>query len=212
MKMAEIIKSFDEAMAIVQRNPRVLSEGCTWRAVYEYEHWRKGRLLTQGQAHNIVTTQGKRYLLYVGLDGSDVTYTQQTGWFIILSGNGAAGAAPTTAPVTANMADATYTNKTGSSGTAFLEFQDYDEAVRQTWTPTLDVSTASITNNAAKPTFNIAAEATNDGKVFGAGLVSRNDKGDATAGDYFLSYANFTTALDVVDNDMVKVGITITLS
>lgn len=182
-----------------------LLENATWKCIFDTEHWRDGKMIAHSVSENLLTTEGKRYMVDICMKGNvGNTYTFHTAWFVCLAGNGPGGGAPTTAPTPATSM--TYVTK------GFTEFEDYDESVRQTWIGTLDGSAASITSNTAKATFTVSAESSNTGKIFGAGLVTLDTKGDSTTGDYLLNYSNFTTTLDVADNDIVKVGVTIQLS
>jgi hypothetical protein len=91
------------------------------------------------------------------------------------------------------------------------EFEDYDEATRQAWSGVLQ-SGAVMHNSNSKAVFNVSAASINAGFIEGAALVSRNTKGDHTAGDYMLSYSKFGTVIAVVDNDIVNVTVTVTLT
>lgn len=187
-----------------------------WGGVYEIEHWRGNRLLNVQTVKNAIPTEGKRYTLDIlSHGGTGDYYTVKTTWYVILAGNGASGGAPTTAPSLTAIASWTYDNHQ----TYITEFRDFTDGnngnnatTRPVWTHLMDATLASTTSNANKGVFNIVAASANTGKIFGAGLVTRVDKNDHTAGDYLLSYANFTSSIDVVNGDVVKVGVSVGMS
>lgn len=81
----------------------------------------------------------------------------------------------------------------------------YDEATRVAYNEAA-AGSKSITNSANKATFTI-----NDTKdIYGAALVSNSTKSDHTAGDYLFCASLFSSARSVVDDDVLRVTVTIT--
>ena len=105
---------------------------------------------------NLVTTEGKNYLLATGLDGG----TPITTWYLSLTDG-----TPTAAA-----------GDTMASHAGWVEVTGYDEAARQTWTGGTAAS-ASIDNSASVATFTITSNSTTVGGAF---LTSVNTKGGAT--------------------------------
>lgn len=167
-----------------------------WKGVWEIEQYREGRLIHHEINHNLLTTQGKRYIVDMAMKGATTPdHTLHTAWFVALSG--------TSETASVGM---TYATK------GFTEFVDYVEGVRQPWAGVLDGSAASMTNNASKATFNIVTPVVNLGVVYGAGLVTLDTKGNSVAGDYLLNYSKFATMLTVSPTYIIKIGVTITLT
>lgn len=196
--MIEVVNgSIDRVAAEVLRNPGLVHEDATWRAIYDVEQWRKGSLIHQERNHNLITLEGKRYILDIAMKGNvGNTYNFHTAWYVCLSSTN----------TTPNATTMLYTAK------QFTEFTNFKAptTARQAWVGTLDVSAATHTNNLSKAAFTIGANPLT--AVYGAGLVTLNTLGDSSSGDYLLSYSAFSSSVTVTEDDVIKVGITITLS
>jgi hypothetical protein len=125
---------------------------------WEFEHWSgpnlTGKLLWTNKNHNIVVNSG----LQESIDVTLLNGTQSPSWYIV----------PTTGTPTFAAAD------TPASHAGWTENEDYDEAVRQTWT---GVRTGQVVTNSASPgVINITA-----GSTFGgAALLNNSTKGGTT--------------------------------
>lgn len=139
--------------------------------------------------HNIMTDQGLTYLLDCGLSGA----TQITAWKVVLSESDTSAAA-----------GMTYATPTFTEVNA-----DVDEAARVAWTEG-GVSSKVITNSANKASFTFNASST----IYAAGLVGGGTgaatKANTDGGGTLLSYSKFTASKAVVDDDVLKVTVTIT--
>ena len=203
--MLERVGVDQKLMVEIQRNPNVLHEGFQWKNLYDIEHWRGRKLINQFQEHNLVTTEGKRYILDIVAFGATDVYTLVTDWYVLL-----------TSTTQAEVVGMNYDN-IGQGGAHITEFQTFKAptTARQPWVPVLDATLASITSNASKASFTIGnAPAT---QVYGAGLVTNSTLGDhANAGPPYpnalLSYSKFTSAITVAEDDVIKVGITLSIA
>jgi hypothetical protein len=165
--------------------------------VYDIEVVRDGVAIHNFRQHNLVTLQGKRYLLDAALANSAGGFAEQTAWYVALvSTNTAASAA--------------YVYDTFLDGATIpaTEFVSYSGGVRKTWSGVLDATAASITNSASRASF----ACTGGGTIYGAALVSLDTLSDHTAGDYVISYATFASPITVVNGDTVNVTVTLTLN
>jgi hypothetical protein len=85
------------------------------------------------------------------------------------------------------------------------ECEAYDELTRPEYVEAA-ASGKSITNSANKATFTM-----NDTKtIYGAALVSNSTKSNHAAGDWLFCVSTFASARAVVDDDVLKVTVTIT--
>lgn len=134
---------------------------------------------------NLVTTEGKNYLLSAGLDGG----TQITTWYL-----GLTDGTPTAAA-----------GDTMSSHAGWTEVTTYTEAARQTWTGGTAAS-GSIDNSDAVATFTINADSTTVGGAF---LASVSTKGGTTGTLY--AVGAFTGG-DLVLNNESTLDVTATFS
>lgn len=153
-----------------------------------------GNLKWEEKTHNLVVDTGLQYMNSVALYGG----AQTTTWYI-----GLYGAAASNSPAAGN---------TMASHSGWTEVTAYDEATRRTCSfaaPTITSSSVSvITNSATTAEFTMNATTT----VGGAFLTSDNTKG-GTTGTLF-SAADFQSPGDrsVVDNDILRVTYTFTLT
>lgn len=143
------------------------------------------KLRTTRNWSNLVTTEGKNYLLSAGLDGGTATTT----WYL-----GLTDGTPTAAA-----------GDTMASHAGWTEVPAYDEAARQAWTGG-SAASGSIDNSAAAATFTISTDSTTIGGGF---LTSDNTKGGTTGTLY--SIGAFSGG-DLVLNDGSTVDVTATFS
>jgi hypothetical protein len=135
---------------------------------------------------NLITTEGLNHMLDVTLRGTSANAT----WYVApFSGNVTVLNTWTAANFTANA-----TENTG-----------YDEAARVAFVEAA-ASGGSITNSASKAVFTFNATAT----VYGAGLLSASAK-SSTSGVLFAA-VRFASSKSVVDDDVINVGYTVTLT
>lgn len=124
--------------------------------VFTAEHWRAGQMLRRWSWKNLITDVGMNYLLDASFSGG----TQITTSY--------AGLVDNTSFTAFAAAD------TMGSHAGWIEFEDYDESNRVTWTEG-GASARAITNSTAM-TFTINA----NGTLKGAFLTSNNTKGGTT--------------------------------
>lgn len=150
---------------------------------FKLEHWRDGKLLAVDEFPNGIVDAGMNKLL-------DVFFRNQTQiatWYIGLVDNASFSV----------FADA---DTMGSHG-GWIENNDYDESVRQTWT-TIAAAARAITNTSVA-TFTMNATKT----IHGIFLTSSSTK-TGTTGTLW-STAAFTANRNVVDNDLIKITYTV---
>jgi hypothetical protein len=158
-------------------------------SIYDVEHWRNGELLSVTRDHNTVTNEGLDSLL--GIMFSDVT--QITDWYVLIF-----------------HTDTTPSSTTTYAVPGFTESNaTYDEATRPIYVEP-GVVTQSITNTASKATFTMNATAT----IYGAALIgggsAATTKGDTAGGGTMYCASQFAASKAVVDDDSLKVSITLT--
>lgn len=148
------------------------------------EVWRKGRLITKFDAHNLVTTQGKNKILDIMFNSA----TQITSWYMGLV---------TTTSFTAFAAGDTAAQIGGSNG--WTESTVYSGGARKAWDP--DAASAGAVSNSTVVTFNITSSDT----LKGAFIVSASS---GTSGSLWAEVA-FPTTVPVNNADDVKVTYTL---
>jgi hypothetical protein len=160
-------------------------------SVWEWEHWRKGEIIDQWKEKNICTDEGLESIL--GQAFSDVTQIT-THYVAIYNTN--------TTPV----AGMTYASP------QFTETTHYSEGVRQTWQEA-GVSSKSITNSANKASFTMnTAETIYGGALVGGGSTP-STKGDKAGGGVLFNVSAFSGGSKaVVNTDVLKVTITLTIA
>lgn len=163
--------------------PRFLAE-----SIWDVEHWRRGQMLSMTRDHNICTDEGLDALLDIMFHAS----TQITTWYVLLFESDTTPAAGTTyaTPV-------------------FTESTAYDEGTRPAFTEAA-ASSKSITNSANKATFTIDATKTIYGAALVGGGTDGDTKDDQAGGGTMYCAAKFSASKSVVDDDVLKVTITIT--
>jgi hypothetical protein len=157
---------------------------------WDWEHWRGGKCIDTWSERNIVTNEGLNAILDIMFHAS----TQITVWAVALFEDNYT-------PIASN----TY------AAPGYTESDAYDEADRPDFVEAA-ASSQSITNSASKAEFTIDATKT----IYGASLVGGgtdyNTKSDTAGGGTLFCSSKFSSAKSVVDNDVLKVTITISAS
>lgn len=160
-------------------------------SIWEWEHYRNGRLFDFYRDTNMMTAEGLTYLLGAGLSGD----TQITAWYIALF-------------------EDDYTPLDGNtySTPGFTESTAYDETTRPAWTEA-GASAKAITNSASKATFTFNASKTIYGGALVGGGTGATTKDDQAGGGTLLCSSQFSTGSKaVVSTDVLKVTVTVTAS
>lgn len=145
----------------------------------------KGNLKWTEVIENLVVDEGLNHILDCVLAAG----SQITTWYV-----GLTDASPSPAA-----------GDTMASHVGWVENQNYDEGVRQTWTPGA-VSGESVSNTASKATFTMSSDSDTVGGAF---LISNSAKGGSTGTLY--SAGAFTGGnKSVDDNDTLQVTATFT--
>jgi hypothetical protein len=143
-------------------------------------------VLSVEEVDNLIPTEGLNYFLDAGLLGG----SQLSSWYIALF-------------------EANYTPIAGVTAATFpaaaTESTAYDEANRPTWTPGA-IAAGSVSNTASKAVFTMNATKT----IYGIAQTSVNTK-SSTSGK-LVSVAKFAAAKAVVDDDILSVTSSITLT
>lgn len=168
-----------------QINPRI-PVGTLW----EFEHFRKGKLIDQWQQGNVTTDEGLDAFLDIMFHGS----TQITTWYMCTFED------DYTPLITNTYAVPGYT-----------ECEAIGEATRPAFVEAA-ASSKVMTNSASKATFTY--NATKD--IYGAALVGGgtdgDTKGDAAGGGTLFASSAFDTSKSVVNTDVLLITCTITLA
>ncbi len=158
------------------------------KSVWEWEHFRKDKLIDAWKDSNIVTNEGLDALLDIMFHAD----TQLTTWYVLIFETDTTPAAGTTyaTPV-------------------WTESAAYDEATRPAYVEAA-ASSQSMTNSANKAVFTM-----NDTKtIYGAALVSGgtdgNTKSDAAGGGTLYCASKFSASKPVVSTDVLNVTIILT--
>lgn len=182
-----IAKFRDIATANIERMLG-LATGIKLKSTWEWELWRDGKLIDTWVETNIVVNEGLNAILDIMFHGS----TQITTWYVAIFENDYTPLA---------------TNTYGTPG--YTESTAYDEATRPEYTEAA-ASSQAITNSANKAQFTINATKTIYGAALLGGGTGPGTKGDAAGGGKMFCSSKFTSSKSVVDDDVLKVGITIT--
>lgn len=160
---------------------------CSW---WEFEHFRKGKLIDKWEQKNVNTNEGLNHILNVAFNSA----TQITSWYMGLFENDYT-------PLVTN----TY------AVPGFTESEAYDEANR---VPYVDATATAkvMTNSASKATFTISATKTIYGAFLCGGGTGAATKSDTAGGGTLFASSKFATAKDVVDDDVLMVVCSITLA
>lgn len=150
---------------------------------FRLEHWRGGKLIGEEENHNLIASEG----LHAVLDIAFRNQTQIATWYIGLVDNASFSA----------FANA----DTMASHAGWLENQDYDETVRQTWT-TIAASGRAITNTS------VAVFTMNATKTIHGFFVTSNSTKGGTTGKLWAAGA-LSTNRAVIAGDLIKITYTI---
>jgi len=160
---------------------------CSW---WEFEHYRKGKLIDQWEQKNVNTNEGLNHMLNVAFNSA----TQITAWYMGLFED-----------------DYTPLNTDTYAVPGFTESTAYDEATRVAYVDAT-ATTKVMTNSASKATFTISDTKTIYGAFLCGGGTGAATKGDAAGGGTLFASSKFATAKDVVDDDVLMVVCSITLA
>lgn len=159
------------------------------KSIWNWELWRKGKLIDEWKEDNICTDEGLNALLNIMFHAA----TQLTTWYVLIFETNTTPAAGTT------YATPVWTECTAYGATR----PEFVEAA---------ASSKSLTNSANKAEFTMTATKT----IYGAGLVAggtdANTKGDAAGGGTLYCASKFAASKAVENLDVLKVTITLTSS
>ena len=164
----------ESAGAIVCRPNRLIKlaqDGLDPRGVFNFEHWRDGRMLHAETVRNIITTEGKNNMLDVQFHNTTVRPTWYIGLISITS-------------YTAVAATDNYDGINAANGwTEFTSYTDPANANSATTRPawTEGTAAASSITNASSVNFDITGTGTVKG-LFLAGGTNAQTKSDSTSG------------------------------
>lgn len=168
-----------------QLNPRI-PIGTLW----EFEHYRKGKLIDQWQQGNVNTDEGLNAFLDIMFHAS----TQITPWYLVVF------EADYTPLITNTYAVPGYTENTTYAPATRPEFVE------------AAASSKVLTNSANKASFTFSATKT----IYGASLVGGGTdpavKADTAGGGKLFCSSKFATSKDVVNTDVLLITCTITLA
>ena len=153
--------------------------------LWEFEHFRQGKLIDQWKQGNVTTDEGLNAFLDIMFHAT----TQITPWYLAVFENDYT-------PLVSN----TY------AVPGYTECTTYAPATRPEFVEAA-ASSKVLTNSASKASFTFNATKT----IYGASLVSVVTKGDTGAGTLFAS-SKFATSKSVVSTDVLLVTCTITLA
>ena len=171
----------------------ILQPKCSIHSIYDVEHWRKGKMLSKTQDHNIVVTEGLNFLLNVMFGGT----TAFDPWNIMIF---------ETTPTPALDATSTYVTGHGVDWTECNSFSA--PTVRPAY---VDAAAAAgvMTNSASKAVFTMSDTKTIYGAALCGGAESATVR-DVTAGNFIFCAALFGSAKSVVNTDVLNITITLT--
>lgn len=171
---------------------QVLSKGFTKnsisvQSIWNWEHYRKGKLIDKWQERNVTTNEGLNKLLDVMFHAVSAITT----WYVAIF-----------------ESDTTPTATTTYAVPVYTECTAYDEATREEFIETA-ASSQSITNSANRAEFTMNATKT----IYGASLVSDNTKGDtAASGAVLYCGSKFSSSKSVASSDVLKCTVTLNAS
>ena len=175
-----------------------IGEGFKIGSCWEWEQWRKSKysfphgkmmLVRKWSDHNLCTDEGLNHQMDIAFSAG----TPITSWFVLLFEDSHSPAAGDTYAVP-----------------GFTESTAYDEATRPAWQEA-GVSSKTITNSANKATFTMNATKTIYGGALVGGGTDEDTKDDQAGGGTLYCESQFASgSKPVVDDDVLKVTITIT--
>jgi hypothetical protein len=180
----------DRVSASVESAPSMV-EKALFTSRWQWEHWRKGKLIDSWEEKNMCTNEGLEHALGVAFGAG----TPVTDWFIAIYNSN-------TTPAS-NMVYAT---------PLFTESTNYSETTRPEWVDA-GVSSKVITNTASKASFTMSLAEV----VYGAGLVgggsAATTKGDAAGGGVLYNVSAFSGgSKSVASDDVLKVTVALTIA
>lgn len=181
------VKTQMSADIIRQGNVNAILPVGTW---WNFEHYRKGRLIDQWEQKNVTTTEGINSLLNVYFHGD----TQITTWHMALFED------DYTPLITDTYAAPGYTESTAYAAATRPEYSEAAATVR------------IMTNVATKASFTMNATKT----IYGASLVgggsAASTKGDTAGGGVLFCSSKFGTAKEVYNTDVLMAYCSITIA
>lgn len=180
MNTGTIIDSNDGFSYRLDRK-RKLSDSCEPSGFFLLTVTRKGKIIHEEVFKNASTTQGKNYLLDAGFRNTGTTAL----WYISLVDKASFS--------TFALAD------TSASHGGWIEFQDYTEAVRQTWVKS--AASGGIMSASSAAQFTIAAVAPST-FLKGAFITSLNTKGGTTG--FLWATGQFAEDIPIQEDDILN--------
>jgi len=150
---------------------------------------REGNLKWKERIHNLVTNQGLSHVIQTVFTGEDAAITT---WYVGLKNTGLPDAGDTATELPGTTMN-------------WTEYEDYDEAVRQTATLANEASQAT-TNSASPASFTIGSPA---GDVFGVFVVDASGKGTNTLATVLYGVGDFGAQKVVDPADTLNVTVTL---
>lgn len=158
-------------------------------SLWEWEHWRSGKLIDQWRDHNLCTDEGLNHVLDVAFSGA----TPITAWYVAIFDNNHTPAAGNT------YATPGFTEATNYSG---------DRAQWQQG----EVAAKSITNSANKASLTFTSAATIYGAALVGGGTDADTKGDTAGGGTLYNVSQFSSgAKSMASSDVLKVTVTLSM-
>ena len=183
------VKIGDKVDAQLIRNLKQF-HGFTIGSIWEWEHWRDGKLIDTWKEGNVCTAEGLNALLDIMFHAS----TQITTWYVEIF-----------------ETDTTPADGTTYAVPVYTPSTSYDEGTRPAYNEAA-ASSKVITNSANKAVFTISATKT----IYGAALVgggsAATTKADTAGGGTLFCASKFAAAKSCVDNDVLNVTISITVA
>jgi len=171
--MKVVAKCSDIVEAQLISNPSILFKAKIG-SIWDWEHWRDGKLIDQWREGNICTAEGLNALLNIMFHAA----TQLTTWYVLIF-----------------ETDTTPADGTTYATPVWTESTAYDEATRPEYVEAA-ASAKNITNSASKAVFTISATKT----IYGAALVGGQTVVTgpiASFADYGATVAGTVLATDV---------------
>jgi len=163
-------------------------QGIGIKSIWEWEHFREGKLIDTWKEPNIVTNEGLDALLDIMFHAD----TQLTTWYVLIFETDTTPAAGTTyaTPV-------------------WTESAAYGEGTRPAYVEAA-ASSQSMTNSANKAVFTMNATKTIYGAALVGGGTDADTKSDAAGGGTLYCASKFAASKSVVNTDVLNVTITLT--
>jgi hypothetical protein len=158
-------------------------------SLWEWEHWRGGKLIDKWTDYNLMTDEGIEYIMDAALSGG----TPITSFYLLLFEDDHTPAAGDT-----------------YATPGFTETEAIDEATRPAWSEA-GIASKVITNSASKATFTFNDTKTIYGGALVGGGTDPDTIADAAGGGVLICENQFSGgSKEVVSTDVLKVTCTIT--